>query len=242
MGLSGIAITGAGGYDSTWGDINLDGAQDLIDVNNLTATINGHRTDTPEKVFINDAASNGNHWLYVKLLGPSWDTTGIGSSLYATLNLGTDDQVTLRREANTDADTFNQSDVPVHFGLGAADHVDWLRVVWPDGVVQYLHNVAADQYLTLSHSSALSGDFNGDGVVDGGDFLVWQTNFGSPFTMQDFDDWRANFGSALPAELGAAATVPEPAGMALLITALAASCLRGKTMRRLRGGDGRARQ
>jgi hypothetical protein len=231
MGLSGLSNTGAGGYDSTWGDINLDGAQDLIDVNNLTATINGHSTNTPEKVFINDAASNGNHWLYVKLAGPSWDTTGIGSSLYATLDLGTAGQVTLRREANTDADTFNQSNVPVHFGLAAADHVDWLRVVWPDGVVQYLHNVAANQYLTLSYSTALSGDFNGDGLVDGNDFAVWQANCGAPFTIQDFNDWKANYGHALPADRATANAVPEPATFAVLITALAACCFLGQARR-----------
>lgn len=210
QGLSGLANTGAGGYDSTWGDLDRDGDQDLIDPNNSTAIINGQSTTTPERVYINDASNNGNHWLYVKLNGPNWNTTGIGTSLYATLNPGSPSQVTLRREANTDANTFNQSDVPVHFGLGAASQADWLRVVWPDGVQQYLHDVAANQYLTLSYANALTGDFNGDGSVDQADYVVWRNNLGAPFTADDYNLWRANFGKTLSFGQSATATVPEP--------------------------------
>src|SRR4051812_9018133 len=86
----GITSTGAGAYDGTWGDIDLDGDLDLINPNNA---------NNSERVYINDASTNGNHWLYVKLHGPGWDTTGIDSSLYAALNSGTQNQVTLRREA-----------------------------------------------------------------------------------------------------------------------------------------------
>jgi enediyne biosynthesis protein E4 len=212
MGLSGGSTTGAGGYDSVWGDINHDGAQDLIDTNNQT--FNG--VSTPEKVYINDAATNGNHWLYVKLHGPNWNTTGIGSSLYATMDAGTANQLTLRREANTDADTFNQSDLPVHFGLAAADHVDWLRVVWSDGTVQWLHDVAANQYMDISYANALPGDFNGDGKVDNLDYVVWRANFGAPFTMDDYNTWRQYFGKSLSAGLGSESAIPEPGSIMLL--------------------------
>ena len=213
MGLSGSATTGAGGYDSAWGDLDRDGDQDLIDVNN--STLSG--SATPEKAFINDASTNGNHWLYLKLNGPGWNTTGIGTSIYATLDAGTANQLTLRREANTDANTFNQSDLPVHFGLAAADHVDWLRVVWADGTVQFLHNVTANQNLTISYASALPGDFSGDGVVDTADYTIWRDNLGAPFTADDYNTWRANFGRTFAA---AAAAVPEP--NILCIFALAA--------------------
>ncbi len=212
MGLAGGPNTGAGGYDSAWGDIDLDGDQDLIDPNNSTYS----GTPTPERVFINDASTNGNHWLYVKLEGPNWNTTGIGSSLYATMNTGTPDQLSLRREANTDAGTFNQSDLPVHFGLAAADQVDWLRVVWSDGTVQFLHNVAADQFLTVSYADALQGDFNGDGIVDSADYVVWRENLGAPFTMDDYSIWRSYFGTSLTPGIGTGSAVPEPAALMLL--------------------------
>lgn len=219
LGLAGGANTGAGGYDGVWGDIDRDGDQDLINPNN--GTFSG--TPTPERVYVNDATTNGNHWLYLDLIGPSWNTTGIGTSVYATLISGPVNQVTLRREANTNAGTFNQSDLPVHFGLGTADHVDWLRVVWPDGTVQFLHSVAANQYLPVSYANALPGDFNGDGAVDVGDYVVWRNNFGAPFTVNDYNTWRANFGKSLSGGVGSGSAVPEPT--ALWVAVIGASML-----------------
>jgi autotransporter-associated beta strand protein len=61
------------------------------------------------------------------------------------------------------------------------------------------------------------GDFNHDGAVDGGDYVVWQKGLGTTYTQADFDAWRANFGKtyapAAAAELGA---VPEPAAVTML--------------------------
>jgi ASPIC and UnbV/FG-GAP-like repeat len=208
---------GAGGYDSTWGDLDLDGDQDLIDTNNSTF---GGVTPTPERVYVSDASENGNHWLYVELEGPSYDTTGIGSSLYATVNLDTPEEVTLRREANTNIGTFNQSDLPVHFGLGAAALVDELLIQWPDGTKQGLHDVAANQYVTVRY---LPGDYNGDGVVDAADYTVWRNRLGSTYKMSDYAVWREHFGEALPGNgAGASGAVPEPATTSLLLVALAA--------------------
>ncbi len=152
----------------------------------------------------------------MKLKGPNWDSTGIGSSLYATTDAGTANQLTLRREANTDADTFNQSDLPVHFGLAAADHVDWLRIVWTDGTVQFLHNVAANQYLTVDYATALPGDFNGDGTVDMSDYVVWRANFNAPFTLDDYNTWRQYFGKSLSPGLGSGSAIPEPGSIILI--------------------------
>jgi enediyne biosynthesis protein E4 len=216
LGLAGTASngnpnTGAGGYDSVWGDIDHDGDQDLIHTNN--SVLNNFAT--PEKAYLNDASTNGNHWLYVKLKGPSWNSTAIGASLYATMNLGTTDQVTLRRESNTDADTFNQSDLPVHFGMALANMVDWLRIVWPDGTVQFMHDVSGNQYLTIDYASALPGDFNTDGKVDMSDYVVWRMYLGTVFTQDDYSTWRQYFGKTL-AGLGSGSAVPEPGTIILM--------------------------
>ncbi len=202
----GITDTGRGAYDGTWGDIDLDGDLDLINPTN-----NG----SSERVYINDASTNGNHWLFVKLHGPGWNTTGVGSSLYATLNAGTPNEVTLRREANTNAGTFNQSDLPVHFGLGAASLVDTLLIRWPDGTAQVLNNLLADQYMSATY---FPGDYNGDNVVDTSDFVVWKKDAGATFTTNDYLTWRSNFGKTLALGSGAiaGAEVPEPAAMVLI--------------------------
>ncbi len=75
-----------------------------------------------------------------------------------------------------------------------------------------------------------NADFNGDGVVDGADFLIWQQNVGSG-TLQnqgdaendgdvdnnDLDVWKAQYGS--PPPLSAINAVPEPTSMAFVALA-----------------------
>ena len=63
-------------------------------------------------------------------------------------------------------------------------------------------------------SAALGGDFNGDGKVDGRDFLAWQRN---P-SVGNLGDWQANYGNASLAALGA--VVPEPTTLLLLVGSL----------------------
>jgi hypothetical protein len=156
--------------------------------------------------------------LYVDLEGPSENTTGIGASLYATINDGTPQEVTLRREANTNAGTFNQSDLPVHFGLGAATMIDELRIQWPDGSKQSLYNVATNQHLTIAY---MPGDYTGDGNVNTADYVVWRKGLGGTYKPADYNFWRSHFGQSLPGSgAGAGAAVPEPASAWLVLTAL----------------------
>ena len=68
-----------------------------------------------------------------------------------------------------------------------------------------------------------SGDFNGDGDVDGDDFLLWQRDPGD----RSLADWEANFGIVAP--LSATSTaVPEPATWIMLLI--------GMTVMKLTGG------
>ncbi len=210
--LEGLSETNRGGYDSAWADIDRDGDQDLI-----APTDSGSN----ERVFLSDASDNGNHWLYIELSGPTDNTSGIGASIFATLDKGTPDERTIRREANTNAGTFNQSDLPVHFGLGDASQIDELRIVWPDGTIQLIEDVAVDQYLDIN----TPGDFDGDHDVDADDLAQWLGDFGlndeSDANLDgssngfDFLAWQQQFGNgATP--LAASQTVPEPSGVALL--------------------------
>lgn len=55
----------------------------------------------------------------------------------------------------------------------------------------------------------LSGDFDGDGAVDGADFLAWQRTPG----IGSLDDWQVNYGTMQGWNM---ATVPEPSALLLL--------------------------
>jgi hypothetical protein len=215
----GIAESSRGSYDSTWGDLDLDGDQDLIATTGSSFN---------ERVYLSNAAGNGNHWLYVRLDGLSENTTAIGASIYATINEGTPEEQTLRREANTNAGTFNQSDLPIHFGLGAADHIDELAIHWPDGTIQTIEDVAANQYLSINYP----GDFNGDGSVDAEDLAQWQLDFGDSVSSDadydgdadghDFLAWQRHLGKGGSSSAVAAVTlVPEPSVATLWVLGVA---------------------
>ena len=75
----------------------------------------------------------------------------------------------------------------------------------------------------------IAGDYNGNGVVDAADYVVWRKNDGTPAA---YNTWRANFGRTAVGgtTLGSPsnAGVPEPASTLLLILGAAA----GVRMRR----------
>lgn len=66
------------------------------------------------------------------------------------------------------------------------------------------------------------GDFNGDLVVNAGDYAVWRKTLG---TQSTYNAWRSHFGQAAGSSANsitnADATVPEPATLALFLIALA---------------------
>lgn len=162
-GLDEACITNSNaGYDSAWADIDRDGDLDLVAT---AGALSGF--PQPQRLFLSNVSANGHHWLYVRLRGTSGNSTAIGARLYATVHLGTPQERTYRRDANTNAGTFHQSDLPVHFGLGSAAQVDRLVIVWPDGVEHAHFSLPADQYLTISIFPR--SDFDRDLDVDGDD-------------------------------------------------------------------------
>ncbi len=216
----GLAESNKGSYDSAWADIDRDGDQDLI------ATTDGN---FDERVFISDVSGNGNHWLYVELEGTTDNTTAIGASIYATINEGTPQERTIRREANTNAGTFNQSDLPVHFGLGTETLIDTLRIVWPDGRQQQLFDVSVDQYLAVNIADLIAGDLDGDGFVGIADLNIvlgaWNQNVppadaladpsGDGFVgIADLNIVLGNWNAGTPP--GETSNIPEPGTVCLM--------------------------
>ena len=93
--------------------------------------------------------------------------------------------------------------------------------------------------LTLA-APALTGDYNGNGIVDAADYTVWRDTLGSSTNLTadgdgsntidagDLTVWQANFGATLGNGANEAAAVPEPATFALLMMAGAiALCIAG---------------
>ena len=106
----------------------------------------------------------------------------------------------------------------LHFGFDGA---------WPNGAqaTAYLDRVSL---IDLAPDDA---DFNGDGAVDGGDFLAWQRGYGGSAPGDANDDgvvdaadlavWSSQFGRV--AAVPATGAIAEPAAASLAITAAAAT-------------------
>jgi hypothetical protein len=107
--------------------------------------------------------------------------------------------------------------------------------------------------LAVTILPALDGDYNHDGIVDGGDFVEWQRTVGStglrPGAGADGDlsgtvdagdlaVWKEHFGDVFGGARAAAAAVPEPAGF-VLVTLVAATLLSTRRDRRYQRRGGR---
>ena len=93
-------------------------------------------------------------------------------------------------------------------------------------------------------STATPGDFDGDGDVDGDDLSEWQAAYNNTAggdadddgdtDGRDFLTWQRNFTGANP--LAAAAAVPEPNSLAMLLSALVAIGLGKRASNRFSAG------
>lgn len=92
------------------------------------------------------------------------------------------------------------------------------------GAGDLLNNSTTFEFETLVYTFAENpnpgtpGDFNGDGNVDGRDFLAWQRGESpSSLSAEDLQDWQNNYGGGA---LAAVTAVPEPSSMILSVAGL----------------------
>src|SRR5262249_44422428 len=88
----------------------------------------------------------------------------------------------------------------------------------------------------------VAGDYNNNGVVDAGDFVVWRKRLNQAVTIsnditpgtvvaQDYIEWQNRFGkTTFDFGAGAGANIPEPTGLFLVVgmVAVSSTWFRGK--------------
>lgn len=99
-----------------------------------------------------------------------------------------------------------------------------------DEAYLFTRALTAAEVLTLYNIPApgVPADYNGNGVVDGPDYVVWRN--GGPLLNEvdlpgtvnaaDYTAWRARFGNISGSGLGSGGAVPEPASLGVLLVCL----------------------
>ncbi|MFC4871710.1 VCBS repeat-containing protein [Negadavirga shengliensis] len=128
---------------TAYADLDNDGDLDLI-VNHINQPASIYKNTLMEK-----SGENKPSYLKIKFKGVKNNHFGIGAKLYAYHN----EKVILYENHTTRG--FQSSIEPsLHMGLGNAQQVDSLLVVWPGGKQQLLKNVSVNQTITLSQADA----------------------------------------------------------------------------------------
>ncbi|MCF7920338.1 MAG: FG-GAP-like repeat-containing protein [Candidatus Cloacimonetes bacterium] len=139
------ALAADGNYNKepAWCDYDGDGDLDVfLAVNNYFSGNN--------KFFRNDAT--GNNWLQIKLIGSMSNYNGIGSTITITAEINGE---TVIQKSETDC----RNSLITHFGLGDAQVIDELVIIWSSDIENIFHNVTVNQLLEIAEQQ-ISQDHN----------------------------------------------------------------------------------
>ena len=128
------------GRAAAYGDLDGDGDLDVV------VTQAGDRA-----VVLRNGQALGHHWLRVKLRGNG--TTVPRDAIGAEVALASGDGGVQRRTVSPSRSYQAQVELPVTFGLGAADRVEAIDVTWPDGTTSREPVGAVDRLIVRSSRS-----------------------------------------------------------------------------------------
>lgn len=125
------------------GDLNNDGSLDVV-LNNL---------DSGPALLKNARGPESGHWIAVQLIGDPGRKTprdAIGSVVYCHAG-----GVRQRGEVASGRSYLSQSDLRVHFGLGSAERVERLEIVWTGGQRESHKPSGVDRHFVIEQGKGL---------------------------------------------------------------------------------------
>ncbi|HEX4412214.1 MAG TPA: GH25 family lysozyme [Lacipirellulaceae bacterium] len=222
------ANTFSGGAAVNTGTLLLDGVNTV----GATVTVNGGTLGGTGSVSGVVAVNNTAHLAPgdggVGTLGVGGLTLNSGSVLDFEFGAGgTADRIDVSGLLTLNSSALNLSDLGgfgfgtyalIHYGTLSGGVADMIISTSPSNFSYKLVDTGSAIDLLVT----LPGDFNGDGVVDMGDYTVWRAGLGTVYTANDYDAWRAHFGQAIAtgSELPQGTAVPETSTCMLLACAV----------------------
>src|SRR4029077_20886282 len=93
---------------------------------------------------LKQATNPGNHWITLKLTGVRSNRSALGAKVRLTAGVRTQYD-----EVRSGGSYLSQSDLRLHFGIGAARSVDRIEILWPSGLRQVLADVLPDRVVAV---------------------------------------------------------------------------------------------
>ena len=139
-----------------WGDYDNDGFLDLF-----VANSNGPGGSLVQTNFLYRNNGNSNAWIRIKCVGTASNRAGFGAKVRVRATIAGQSRWQMRQIDGGDGTSGGS--LEAHFGLGDATIIDTVRIEWPSGIVQELHDVAPKQFLTVTEPTRLQS--RGAGVL-----------------------------------------------------------------------------
>lgn len=129
---------------AAYADLDNDGDLDIV-INNINEAASVYQNNSPAS----------QHQLSVTISGKNKNMQGLGATIH--LYYGNGQQFYEHQPARG---YMSSDDERVHFGLGNNSRIDSLKINWPDGKIQTLDNIRADQNITLNWNEAILNNSN----------------------------------------------------------------------------------
>jgi enediyne biosynthesis protein E4 len=188
--LAGSLVNDNGeGAGCAWGDVNNDGFPDLYVAN--------FQAQTPEKNALYVNSGNSNQWLTIRLDGRLSNRSSIGTKVRVKAVLRGRELWQLR-EISGSSGYLSQHSFDASFGLADATRAGLVRIEWPSGMVQELHDVAAGQFLKIVEPFVIISPTAQEVQAGAAATFTATSTLTPPVELQ----WKLN-GTALPGETNA---------------------------------------